>query len=225
MATQSIWGATDRGPVVGTYRIPVDTSSSSTPGYVTATELQTFIGAGTVTTVSVASANGFAGTVANATTTPAITLTTSITGVLKGNGTAISAATAGTDYQIPISLTTTGTSGAATFNTGTGALNIPQYTGGGGGSGITRSVNSISTATNAGATAITDYVYLVSGTTTLTLPTAVGNTNLYTVKNVGNATITVASTSGTFDGAATITMATKYSSLDFISDGTNWNVV
>lgn len=58
-------------------------------------------GSGTVTTVSVASANGFAGTVANATSTPAITLSTSITGVLKGNGTAISAATAGTDYVVP----------------------------------------------------------------------------------------------------------------------------
>ena len=54
---------------------------------------------GTVTSVSVVSANGFAGTVATATTTPAITLTTSITGVLKGNGTAISAAVANTDYQ------------------------------------------------------------------------------------------------------------------------------
>ena len=58
-------------------------------------------GSGTVTSVSVASANGFAGTVANATTTPAITLTTSITGLLKGNATAISAATAGTDYLAP----------------------------------------------------------------------------------------------------------------------------
>lgn len=56
------------------------------------------VGTGTVTTVSVVSANGFAGTVATATTTPAITLTTTITGVLKGNGTAISAATDGTDY-------------------------------------------------------------------------------------------------------------------------------
>ncbi len=53
---------------------------------------------GSVTTVSVVSANGFAGTVANATTTPAITLTTSVTGILKGNGTAISAATDGSDY-------------------------------------------------------------------------------------------------------------------------------
>jgi len=58
-------------------------------------------GSGSVTSVSVASANGFAGTVATATSTPAITLSTSITGVLKGNGTAISAATAGTDYVTP----------------------------------------------------------------------------------------------------------------------------
>jgi hypothetical protein len=48
---------------------------------------------GTVTSVSVVSANGFAGTVATATTTPAITLSTSITGLLYGNGTAIAAAT------------------------------------------------------------------------------------------------------------------------------------
>jgi len=54
--------------------------------------------AGTVTSVSVVSANGLAGTVANATTTPAITLSTSITGLLQGNGTGIGAAVAGTDY-------------------------------------------------------------------------------------------------------------------------------
>lgn len=47
-------------------------------------------GTGTVTSVSVVTANGFAGTVATATTTPAITLTTSATGILTGNGTAIS---------------------------------------------------------------------------------------------------------------------------------------
>jgi hypothetical protein len=58
-------------------------------------------GTGTVTSASVVTANGFAGTVATATTTPAITLTTSITGVLKGNATAISAAVAGTDYVTP----------------------------------------------------------------------------------------------------------------------------
>lgn len=49
-------------------------------------------GSGTVTDVEVVTANGFAGTVANSTTTPAITLTTTVTGILSGNGTAISAA-------------------------------------------------------------------------------------------------------------------------------------
>jgi hypothetical protein len=84
-------------------------------------------GGGTVTGVSVVSANGLAGTVANPSTTPAITLTTTVTGLLKGNGTAISAATAGTDYQAPLTLTTTGTSGAATLVGNT--LNVPQYAG------------------------------------------------------------------------------------------------
>jgi hypothetical protein len=57
-------------------------------------------GGGSVTSVGVASANGFNGTVANATTTPVITILTTITGLLKGNGTAVSAAsnTAGADY-------------------------------------------------------------------------------------------------------------------------------
>lgn len=50
-------------------------------------------GSGTVTSVSVVTANGFAGSVANPTTTPAITLSTTVTAaVLAGNGTAISAA-------------------------------------------------------------------------------------------------------------------------------------
>ncbi len=55
-------------------------------------------GVGTVTSVSVVSANGFAGSVANPTTTPAITLSTTANGLLKGNGTAISAATSEVDY-------------------------------------------------------------------------------------------------------------------------------
>lgn len=83
-------------------------------------------GSGTVSSVSVVSANGFAGTVATATTTPAITISTTITGILKGNGTAISAAVSNTDYQAPITLTTTGSSGAATFIGNT--LNIPTPT-------------------------------------------------------------------------------------------------
>jgi hypothetical protein len=90
-------------------------------------------GGGTVTSVSVVSANGFAGTVANPSTTPAITISTSITGLLKGNGTAVSAASAGTDYQSPITFGTgsqtalgvnVGTAGAFVVNGG--ALGTPS---------------------------------------------------------------------------------------------------
>lgn len=51
----------------------------------------------TVSTVAVATANGFAGTNTNGT----VTLSTTVTGVTKGNGTALSAAVAGTDYLAP----------------------------------------------------------------------------------------------------------------------------
>ena len=85
---------------------PVSTAAGTTGQVLTATTgaaptwaAPTF--SGTVTSVSVVSANGFAGTVATSTTTPAITLTTSVTGVLKGNGTAISAAVVNTDYLAP----------------------------------------------------------------------------------------------------------------------------
>lgn len=75
-------------------------------------------GSGTVTDVSVVTANGFAGSVANSTSTPAITITTSVTGVLKGNGTAISAAAAGTDYVAPGGALGTPSSGTLTNCTG-----------------------------------------------------------------------------------------------------------
>lgn len=75
-------------------------------------------GSGTVTSVSVVTANGFAGSVATATTTPVITLSTTITGILKGDGTAISAATAGTDY---VTASSTNTFTNKTYDTaGTG---------------------------------------------------------------------------------------------------------
>ena len=79
---------------------------------------------GTVTSVSVVSANGLAGTVATATTTPAITLSTTITGLLKGNGTAISAAASGTDYAPATSGTSilygNGSGGFSNVTIGTG---------------------------------------------------------------------------------------------------------
>ena len=77
------------------------------------------VGSGTVTAVSVASTNGFAGTSSGG-ATPALTLSTSITGVLKGNGTAISAASAGTDYVAPSGALGTPSSGTLTNCTADG---------------------------------------------------------------------------------------------------------
>lgn len=92
--------------------------------------------------------------------------------------------------------------------------------------GISRSINSISSNTNAGSAANTDYVYFVSGTTTLTLPTAVGNTNRYTVKNTGAGTIIIATTSAqTIDGSASASLPVANTSLDLISDNANWRIV
>ena len=75
---------------------------------------QAITGTGTVTDVSVVTANGFAGTVATSTSTPAITISTTETGILKGNGTAISAASAGAggDYVSPGVITQTSGAGS-----------------------------------------------------------------------------------------------------------------
>jgi len=106
---------------------PVSTAAGTTGQVLTATTggAPTWVtpaSGGSVTTVSVVSANGFAGTVANPTTTPAITLTTSITGVLKGNGTAISAAVANTDY-VPLSTVITKTADYTITGTDTWIIN------------------------------------------------------------------------------------------------------
>lgn len=177
---------------------------------------------GTVTTASVVTAHGLSGTVANAGTTPAITLSTSVNGICKGNGTSFSTATGDTDYQNPISLTTTGTSGAATFSGD--VLNIPTYN-----TGITRSISTITTNTSAGSTANTDYVYFCNpsggATITITLPTAVSNTNQYTVENVGTGLCNVVTTSAqTIAGQASLPITANGTSFDILSNNSNWNL-
>jgi len=79
------------------------------------------VGSGTVVSSGFTNANGFTGSVANPSSTPNLTLSTSVTGMIKGAASALTAATAGTDYSA-------GTSGLATGivknTTGTGALSI-----------------------------------------------------------------------------------------------------
>jgi hypothetical protein len=122
----TVTSVTGTSPVVSsggaTPAISMPAATSSVNGYLTSADWTTFNGkgAGTVTSVSVASANGFTGSSSGG-ATPSLTLATSITGVLKGNGTAISAATAGTDYSAGTSALGTG---IVKSTTTTGALTI-----------------------------------------------------------------------------------------------------
>ena len=106
----TVTSVTGTAPVVSsggnTPAISMAAATGSVNGYLTSTDWTTFNnkGSGTVTAVSVVSANGFTGTSSGG-ATPALTLTTSITGMLKGNGAAISAGTAGTDFVAPATAT------------------------------------------------------------------------------------------------------------------------
>lgn len=137
-------------------------------------------GSGTVTSVSVTSANGLAGTVATATTTPAITLSTTVTGIMKGDGTGISAATPGTDYSAGTSALATG---IVKSTTTTGALTIAVA-----GDFPTLNQNTSGTAANATNVGITD-----DTTTNATMyPT-------WVTANTGNIPAKVSSTKMTFN--------------------------
>ena len=69
---------------------------------------RTITGTGTVTNVSVVTANGFGGTVAFADTSPQITLTTTVNGMIKGDGLSMLAATPGVDFVAPSAYTLSG---------------------------------------------------------------------------------------------------------------------
>ena len=156
-------------------------------------------GSGTVTSISVASSHGLAGSSDGNPATPTITLSTTVTGIVKGDGTAFSAAVANTDYQIPIILTTTGTSGAATFNGTT--LNIPNYTSGGGGTvdSVVGTANRITVDSTDPANPIVNiaatYVGQSSITTLGTIGTGTWNATTISVAKGGTGVTTIAAKS------------------------------
>ena len=96
-----------------------------------------------------------------------------------------------------------------------------------GGGGISRIISNVSGTTNAGSSASTDYVYnAVSGSFTITLPTAVSNTNRYTMKQSSTGVLTIATTSSqTIDGSTTYSLSKQYQAVDILSDGSNWFLV
>jgi hypothetical protein len=185
---------------------------------------------GTVTSVSVVSANGFAGTVANSTTTPAITLRTTITGILKGNGTAISAAVSGTDYAPA----TSGTS--ILYGNGAGGFSNVTV-----GTGLTFATGTLSTSgtitTNAPVTKTANFsvastdTWLINNKTgstcTVTLPSPSANTGrvLYFINYQNqllvSASSNVVSRAGGAAGTAILdNVAGNWATI--VSDGTSW---
>jgi hypothetical protein len=205
---------------------------------------------GTVTAVSVVSANGFAGTVATSTTTPAITLTTTITGILSGNGTAISAAsTTGSGSVVlatsPILVTPelgTPTSGTLTSCTGlplsTGVTGTLPIANGGTGTTSTTFTNLTTNVTGTlpvanggtGQTSYTDGQLLIGNSTgnTLTKATLTQGSGI-TITN-GSGAITIAAvnsgtvTDVTFTGGL-ITVATSTTTPALTVAGTSGGIV
>ena len=169
--------------------------------------------AGTVTDVSVVSANGFAGTVANATTAAAITLSTSVSGLLKGNGTAISAATVGTDYA-PATVGNSilygnGSGGFSLVNVGTGL----SFSAGTLAATTTGTVSSINVSGGTTGLTTTGGPITTTGTITIggTLSVDSGGTGANTltgyVKGTGTAPLSASSTIPTTDLSGTVSNA------------------
>ena len=168
---------------------------------------------GTVTTLSVVSANGFTGTVANPTSTPAITLTTSISGMLKGSASALVAATSGTDFSAGTSALATG---ILKSTTSTGALTIAV-------AGDFPTLNQNTTGTAAGLSAT--LAIASGGTNSTAIPTAggagygTGTAHAYTAAGTTGQVLTsqgasapiwtsVASSGGTVTSVAALTLGT-----------------
>jgi len=178
---------------------------------------------GTVTSVSVVSANGFAGTVATSTTTPAITLSTSVNGIIKGNGTALSAAVAATDYVAPsayasangLTMSTSRLLGRTTASTG--AAEEISVAG-----GLTLS-GGVLTGASGTVTSVTGTSPVVSsgGTTpAISMPAATTSVNGYltstdwtTFNNKGSGTVTSVSGTGTVNGITLTGTVTSSGSL------------
>ena len=229
-----VTSVTGTAPVVSsggtTPAISMAAANTSTNGYLTSTDWNTFNnkGSGTVTAVSVVSANGFAGTSSGG-ATPALTLSTTITGLLKGNGTAISAATSGTDYAPA----TSGTS--ILYGNGSGGFSNVTV-----GSGLSFSAGTLAATTSAPSAPVTQTANFTvaatdvwtinnkSGSTcTVTLPTPSTNTGRvlyfqnYQVQALVSASSNVVPLAGG-SAATSILLASSGDSATLVSDGTNW---
>ena len=142
-------------------------------------------------TVNILSANGFAGNIVYTTTNADVTLSTTVTGLVKGNGTALSAATSGTDYSLPV-LVSYANGFAGTVVNGTSNATVTMKT------TITGLLKGNGTAISA-AVSGTDYAPATSGTSILYGNGAGGFSNVLIGTNLSfsGGTLSATATSGT----------------------------
>jgi len=91
--------------------------------------------------------------------------------------------------------------------------------------GGSTSTTVVTTTGNTVLGSASDYVCFVAGAHTVTLPTAVSNTNRYSIKNTHTSDITINTTSSqTIDGTTSIQIAPE-DSVDIFSNGSNWYIL
>jgi hypothetical protein len=201
-------------------------------------------GGGTVTSASVVTANGLAGTVATPTTTPAITLSTTVTGVAKGDGTALSAAVAGIDYVAPgayasangltiatgklLGRSTAATGAAEEIAIGTGlSLSAGTLTATGGGGGTT--AWAIKTANYTAVSGDRIAADTSGGAFTVTLPASPAAGNYVEFADGGSTfgtnNLTISRNSNTIMGLSEdMTLSTNNISVGLVYNGTTWRI-
>lgn len=230
----TVTSVTGTSPVVSsggnTPAVSIPAATTSVNGYLTSTDWTTFNNKGNGTVTSVAAltlgttGTDLSSTVATGTSTPVITL--QVPTASAANRGALSAADWSTfnSKQDAITLTTTGTSGAATLVGAT--LNIPQYSG-------ASSTWNVTTQVGASYTAVSnDYVLVNAATHTVTLPAAANGIKVgvkminSTVTNIRvltpSAGITIDGTNRSVTG---MPIFNQYDAYTFVSDGTNWWII
>ena len=240
IASGNVLSVSGTAPVVSsggtTPAISMPKATTSVDGYLSSTDWTTFNskGSGTVSSVSVVSANGLAGTVATATTTPAITLSTTVTGLLKGNGTAISAATSGTDYAPATSGTSilygNGSGGFSNVTIGTGvAFSAGTLSATGSGGTVTSVTGTAPVVSSGGATpaiSMAAATTSVNGYLTSTDWTTFNNKGSGSVTSVAQSftggLISVAGSPITSSGTLALTVAGTSGGVPYFSSASTW---
>lgn len=233
-ASGTVTSVTGTSPLVSsggaTPAISIPAATTLVNGYLTSTDWTTFDNKGNGTVTSVAAltlgttGTDLSSTVATGTSTPVITLQVPTASAANRGALSSSDWTIFNAKQATISLTTTGTSGAATL-IGT-TLNIPQYA-------AASSTWNVTTQVGASYTAVAnDYVLVNAATQTVTLPAAANGIRVG-VKMI-NATVTnirvlTPSAGVTIDGTdrsvTGMPIFNQYDAYTFVSDGTNWFII